>query len=96
MLQMELEPASALIGQEATRHKGQCSQSIRAFVRAATQCCKVSQSALNFECDAQEELAEFRRTGKGYRKEMEGGFPMFPGEPPPGHPYPHAFAGHRS
>ena len=50
MLQMELEPASALIGQEATRHKGQCSQSIRAFVRAATQCCKVSQSALNFEC----------------------------------------------
>ena len=46
---MELEPASALIGQEATRHKGQCSQSIRAFVRAATQCCKVSQSALNFE-----------------------------------------------
>ena len=45
---------------------------------------------------AQEELAEFRRTGKGYRKEMEGGFPMFPGEAPPGHPYPHAFAGHRS
>ena len=33
------------------------------------------------------ELAEFRRTGKGYRKEMEGGFPMFPGEAPPGHPY---------
>ena len=38
-------------------------------------------------------LQEFMASGARYDEELRGQFPLFRGAPPPGHPYPQAWAG---
>ncbi len=39
------------------------------------------------------QLQEFMETGAHYDEELRRQFPLFRGRPPPGHPYPEAWAG---